>query len=112
MGAAGLLFLLFFRHFGFGIPCIFHRITGLKCPGCGMTHAVSALLQGKVREAKEYNLLSVLFLPPFAVLFTYHIVRYVKDGKTEIGLIEDGVYVIMLFITIAYGVARNLAIIP
>lgn len=27
-------------------PCLFHRITGLFCPGCGGTRAFTALLQG------------------------------------------------------------------
>ncbi len=29
------------------IPCIFYSATGLYCPGCGGTRAVSALLHGK-----------------------------------------------------------------
>lgn len=29
-------------------PCIFHSVTGLYCPGCGGTRAVSALLHGHI----------------------------------------------------------------
>lgn len=30
------------------VPCIFHSVTGLYCPGCGGTRAVSALLHGQI----------------------------------------------------------------
>lgn len=29
-----------------GIQCVFYRLIGIPCPGCGMTHAVLALLSG------------------------------------------------------------------
>ncbi|MCI9570502.1 MAG: DUF2752 domain-containing protein [Lachnospiraceae bacterium] len=38
------------------IPCLFHEITGLYCPGCGGTRAFKALLRGEL-------LLSVLYHP-------------------------------------------------
>ena len=44
-------------------PCLFHRWTGLHCPGCGATRAVHALLHGDLPQAAAYNLLFVCFLP-------------------------------------------------
>ncbi|MHB2015882.1 MAG: DUF2752 domain-containing protein [Candidatus Xenobia bacterium] len=35
--------------------CLFHRMTGLPCPGCGMTRSVVALLHGNVSEALAFN---------------------------------------------------------
>ncbi|MFR5953682.1 MAG: DUF2752 domain-containing protein [Coprococcus sp.] len=34
-----------------GIPCFFYKITGYKCPGCGMTHALSEIWNGNFRSA-------------------------------------------------------------
>lgn len=31
----------------FHMPCLFHLLTGLYCPGCGGTRAVKYLLQGQ-----------------------------------------------------------------
>jgi hypothetical protein len=49
---------------GFYPECQFHRLTGLNCPGCGMTRAVYALLHGHWEQAVRDNALLVggLFL--------------------------------------------------
>src|ERR1043165_5055849 len=39
--------------------CQFHRLTGLNCPGCGMTRALYALLHGDFAEALRDNALLV-----------------------------------------------------
>ncbi len=35
--------------------CLFHRFTGLDCPGCGMTRAAHASLHGRFGEAFRFN---------------------------------------------------------
>ena len=42
------------------IPCIFHSLTKLACPGCGMTRACVALVQGKFGIAWYYHPFSFL----------------------------------------------------
>jgi hypothetical protein len=42
--------------------CQFHRLTGLNCPGCGMTRALYALLHGQILLALHDNALFVLSL--------------------------------------------------
>lgn len=36
-------------------PCLFHRISGLYCPGCGGTRAVKALLEGHFIDCLFYH---------------------------------------------------------
>ena len=37
------------------VPCPFHYVTGLKCPGCGMTRSLHQLLHGRVWDSLILN---------------------------------------------------------
>ena len=54
-----------------GIPCWFHVITGLKCPGCGITRSMLSLLRFNFKDVLRYNLSSgsQIFDITFLVLF-------------------------------------------
>ena len=52
---------------GFYPRCAFHQLTGLNCPGCGMTRAFYALLHGKFSAALRDNALLVLALGLLAI---------------------------------------------
>lgn len=48
--------------------CVFRRLTGWQCPGCGSQRALHALLHGRVAEAWSYNRL-LPFLIALAVAY-------------------------------------------
>jgi hypothetical protein len=50
-------------HHGFYPFCVFHRLTGLQCPGCGGLRAAHHLLHGEVMTAFRFNPLFVLAVP-------------------------------------------------
>jgi hypothetical protein len=65
MAAAGIAAMVFFFNpssHSFYPVCQFHRITGLNCPGCGMTRALYALLHGNFSTALRDNALFLLVL--------------------------------------------------
>jgi hypothetical protein len=39
--------------------CLFKRITGLPCAGCGMTHAFCAMANGHFEDAAHFNLAAI-----------------------------------------------------
>ncbi len=63
--SAGAAVLFFFNpsQNGFYPFCLFHKATGLLCPGCGSLRATHQLLHGHVLAAVHCNALLVLALP-------------------------------------------------
>lgn len=59
----GLVFLLQY----FGIGCLWRQAFGIPCPGCGMTRAFFALLQGDIVGALQYHFM----LPAVPILYLY-----------------------------------------
>lgn len=68
VGGVALLTRFDPRTAGFFPPCVFHRLTGLQCPGCGATRAMHALVHGDFVGALHDNAMFVLMLPAIAVL--------------------------------------------
>lgn len=61
--AVALLYLFF--HFS-GIGCPLHFLTGINCPGCGMSRACLALLRLRFADAWHYH--PLVYSLPFALL--------------------------------------------
>lgn len=45
------------------LPCIFHSLTGLYCPGCGATRALHALVHFDLLRALSMNALLIVGAP-------------------------------------------------
>lgn len=43
--------------------CLIRNVFGVKCPGCGMTRAISCIFHGNLKKALQYNWLVVIVLP-------------------------------------------------
>ena len=43
--------------------CLIRTLFGIRCPGCGMTRAVSCAAHGHFRDALRYNRLVAIVLP-------------------------------------------------
>jgi hypothetical protein len=51
------------------VLCIWKRLTGHPCPGCGMTHAVTSVMQADFRGAYQFNRGIVILIPLTAWLW-------------------------------------------
>ncbi|NLZ47488.1 MAG: DUF2752 domain-containing protein [Clostridiales bacterium] len=64
LAAIGAVSILF-GHITNRSICLFYNITGVPCPGCGMTRAFLHLFKGNILQAFKYNPLFplVIFIP-------------------------------------------------
>jgi hypothetical protein len=64
IATAGILILAALPSDGTGVPlCPFRYLTGLPCPGCGLTRGLSSLLQLQFAHAYDYHPLVFVLLP-------------------------------------------------
>lgn len=93
---------------GHGIPCIFHAVTGLQCPGCGVTRMLSALLHGDWRGAWESNAAILTLSPVLAGLVGLSLVCWIRTGSARLPRWADAVTVVCVVLLLLFTVARNL----
>mgnify|MGYP001852166142 FL=1 len=102
-----LIYAILIIRFDIGIPCVFYEITGLYCPGCGITRLCLSLFEGDVYQAFRYNPIIFIDLPILFILFVLNI--FFKNNK-NIKKITDVIIIFLATITIIFGVIRNIPI--
>ena len=106
LGVGVVLFLLA-KH-GSPVPCVFYELTGLRCPGCGNTRAVLALLHLDFQQMLRMNLLFPAEAGYMVWVFLYTARKYLKTGRLQIGsgcILMDWCFLGLLLI---WWIARNL----
>ena len=111
--AAGAILLLYFfvEPKNGNLPkCIFHELTGLYCPGCGVQRSFHALLNGHILTAIDYNLMFILFLP----LIIYFILAFALRKKhAATSFIYKPVFSFtVLIVVVSFWVLRNIPFTP
>lgn len=106
----GICYGMLVSRIGFGIPCVFRLITGLKCPGCGVTHMALCLLRGDLSGAFYENPVVLMLLPIGLILAIRLTCRYLKTGSKRLTKWENLAVIAMIVLLVAFGIARNLKI--
>ena len=116
IAVAGLSLLYFFQpaYLSHIYPqCLFHRLTGLYCPGCGSQRAASALLHGRLFQAAGYNLMFLLSLPLVgysAFVFAWN--SFSRRKLQQHVFYSVGFTRVFLVCVILFAVFRNLPYLP
>jgi Protein of unknown function (DUF2752) len=66
--------------------CMFKRMTGMGCPGCGMTRSFISLAHGNLRMAWHYNPAGPLLFAMLAFQIPFRLVQLarIRSGRTEL----------------------------
>ena len=104
--ALGLAYAAFAAATGWLVPCPFRAVTGLLCPGCGVSHLCLALLRLDFTAAWAANPGLFCALPVLAVLLGAEARRYVSGAAAPRweGVLAWGLVVWLIL----WGIVRNL----
>ena len=103
-----LVYLILGHTFHIYIPCVFHEITGLYCPGCGVTRMLYSLLSGDMYAAFRYNMLLFVCLPIIVFLGINYIYAGFKNKKPLCFKIPNFIWIISIVILLIWMIIRNI----
>jgi hypothetical protein len=107
IGAMAVVFFFDPAKNNFYPVCLFHKITGLNCPGCGATRALFALLHGHFLRALHDNALFVFSLAAFAIWCAPFVWRKIRNQSASLNLSPRFLWT-FLAVAIVFAVLRNL----
>jgi hypothetical protein len=87
-------------------PCLFHWLTHLYCPGCGVTRALYALLHGDIALAFRMNAMAMLAIP----LMPAMLLKSLRPGHLLLDRALDAR--IWLVLVLSFFVLRNIPLAP
>lgn len=100
-----ITYLLLGNYFHIYIHCPIKTITGLYCPGCGITRMLLSIIQLDFYQAFRYNPLLFITLPIFIIFFLNTLIIKKEPLYNKI---SNKVWTIVIIIFIAYGILRNI----
>ncbi|MBR4909861.1 MAG: DUF2752 domain-containing protein [Clostridia bacterium] len=105
--AVGIIYALFVIVTQKSIPCVFNLITGLKCPGCGVTRMCVSIIKLDFYAAFRANPAIFCLLPLMALTAGRMIYVYVKYNRRRERLTQISMY-FMVAVLVVFGVLRNI----
>lgn len=105
--ATGVCYALFVFLTGWSIPCVFNLITGLKCPGCGVTKMCLSLIRLDIGAAFKANPAILLLSPLMAFTAGRMLYVYIKYDRHRETFTQISVC-FMLVVLVLFGILRNI----
>jgi hypothetical protein len=114
---AAVSFILFLTYWyfdpyknNFFPDCIFHHLTGYKCPLCGSQRSLHYLFNFEIVNAFKENILLIISIPYILLRFYFYLFKPKTYNKLRIfGLFfsKFSIYIVLIII-IVFGIVRNI----
>lgn len=105
--AAGACYALFVILTGWSVPCVFNLVTGLKCPGCGVTKMCLSLIRFDIVAAFKANPAILCLSPIMAFTAGRMLYVYIRYDRRRETFTQISVY-FMLVVLVVFGILRNI----
>ena len=90
-------------------PCLFYKLTGYQCAGCGSQRAIHSLLHFDIVSAFKYNLIVVPAILLIALLiYLEHFGGKKRFPKLHRKLSSTKFIVAIIIVIVAYWLLRNI----
>jgi len=86
--------------------CPFEALTGIPCPGCGMTRAILSLIAGNLEDAASYNPFCFFLL--FMVIASILPPRWLEKAPSAVTKVLPYCYTAVLILVIAFWIFDRL----
>ncbi len=104
----GLTYYFITQLFNFYIPCVFNSITGLLCPGCGITTACIAVIEFRFIDAIYANLGMMIISPILLFLIAKLWILWILDKRDKNSKVTESLAFLCVIILIVWSVIRNI----
>ena len=105
--AVGGIYAWVHSAYGFSVPCLFRKVTGWDCPGCGVSRMLLAILRLDFSAAFLFNRVLFCLLPVLLFIGGRMVWLYIRDGS-----VRDRLSTVLAWICVGillvWGVVRNL----
>lgn len=114
----GLIYLIWINKTNIYIPCPFHFITGLKCPGCGISLMCISLFDfifkgfkfNYLKTAFNANPYILIILPFLIYVLLKQNIKWIKTGIYKETKVDKIITYTLLILTVLWGIIRNIII--
>ncbi len=89
--------------------CMFRNVTGLLCPGCGMTRATHALMHGEVGAAIRFNPVGIVLFPVALAASGWEAVAWARGKPSPVRLMPGPrIACFLAAVVVGFWILRNL----
>lgn len=90
------------------VPCLFHEVTHLSCPGCGITRLILHAVKFEWAKAFACNPGLVIISPLLFYLFILESVTYVRYGTQKLSKANNILLYLCIIYLLLWAIIRNI----